>query len=156
MHAEAQPFTPPTAVERIFSRMFGWRVGLGLGLQHNYLLEVRGRKTGRLYATPVNLLCREDRRFLVAPRGYTQWVQNAVAQGELTLKKGSRRKMFRLRVVPDAEKLPILQAYLRSFTPTVRRYFPVPPEASLDTFAPLASRYPVFELLRPGQLARAS
>src|SRR5438876_12206157 len=52
-------FIRPNVVERTFSRLFGFLVGtLGLGLSHHYLLEVRGRRSGRLYSTPVNLLAR--------------------------------------------------------------------------------------------------
>lgn len=65
------PFLRPSAGERFFNRLFGVMVRLGLGLRHNYLLEVRGRKSGTLYATPVDLLIENGQRFLVAPRGYT-------------------------------------------------------------------------------------
>jgi len=87
-------FRAPTALERTFNRFFGFLVGLGLGLKHNYLLQVRGRKSGKLYSTPVDLLEMDGRRFLVAPRGRTQWVRNAEAAGEITLKKGSSRQAF--------------------------------------------------------------
>lgn len=82
-------FREPTAVEKIFNRVFGFLVGIGLGFSYNYLLQVRGRKSGKLYSTPINLLERDGKRFLVAPRGRTQWVRNAEAAGEVTLKKGS-------------------------------------------------------------------
>jgi hypothetical protein len=65
-------FHQPTAIERIFNRCFSFLVGLGLGLRHNYLLQVRGRKSGKLYSTPIDLLEMEGKRFLVAPRGRTQ------------------------------------------------------------------------------------
>jgi hypothetical protein len=69
-----EPFERPRATERLFNKLFGFLVGLGLGLPHNFLLEVRGRKTGRLYATPVDVLVLDGRRYLMASRGYTQWV----------------------------------------------------------------------------------
>ena len=49
-------FQKPSTIEQLFNRVFGLLVGLGLGLSHNYVLQVRGRKTGRMYSTPVNLL----------------------------------------------------------------------------------------------------
>ena len=67
----SRQFTEPSAVERFFNRAFGFLVKIGLGLPHNFLLEVRGRKSGRVYANPVNLLERNGKRYLVAPRGYT-------------------------------------------------------------------------------------
>ena len=147
MASNAPAFQKPTAGERVFNRIFGFLVGLGLGLPHNYLLQVRGRKTGRVYSSPINLLVIGGKRFLVAPRGRTQWVRNAEAAGEVTLKKGFSRHAYRLRPIPDAEKAEFLKAYLDRFRRTVQRYFPVPAGAPVGAFAGLAADYPVFELL---------
>ncbi len=124
MNASLPEFRAPSRSERIFNRIFGFLVGLGLGLPHNYLLQVRGRKTGKLYSTPVDLLELQGKRFLVAPRGRTQWVRNAEAAGVVTLKKGRVRQHFRIRAVPDSDKPPLLKAYLDGFKTTVQRYFP--------------------------------
>src|SRR5579864_7810707 len=113
--AENQEFQAPSTVERIFNRVYGFLVGLGLGFSYNYLLQVRGRKSGRSYSTPISLLELEGKRFLVAPRGRTQWVRNAEAAGEVTLKKGRKQQRFRLRAIPDADKPEILKAYLDNF-----------------------------------------
>lgn len=139
-------FRQPTAVEKLFNRFFGFLVGLGFGLKHNYLLEVRGRKSGKLYSTPIDLLELSGKRYLVAPRGRTQWVRNAEAAGEVVLKKGSQRQSFRLHAIPDAEKPPLLKAYLDSFKTTVQRYFPVPAGSNVQAFAAIATNYPIFEL----------
>ena len=149
MNSSLPVFREPTAVEKIFNRVFGFLVGLGLGFAHNYLLEVRGRKTGRLYSTPIDLLERNGKRYLVAPRGRTQWVRNAEAAGEATLKKGSARQKFRLKPIPDSEKPAILKAYLDNFRREVQRYFPVPAGSPADAFAELTASYPAFELLTP-------
>jgi deazaflavin-dependent oxidoreductase (nitroreductase family) len=145
-NASTPIFQPPSAMERAFNRLFGFLVGLGFGLKHNYLLQVRGRKSGRLYSTPIDLLETGGKRFLVAPRGRTQWVRNAEAAGEITLKKGSSRQIYRLRPVTDPEKPQLLKAYLDSFKTTVQRYFPVPAGSAAERFAGLAANYPVFEL----------
>lgn len=144
-------FQPPTAVERSFNRVFGFLVGLGLGMKHNYLLQVRGRKSGKLYSTPIDLLEMDGKRFLVAPRGRTQWVRNAEAAGEVTLKKGSFRQSFRLRAIPDAEKPPLLKAYLDRFKTTVQRYFPIPAGSDVQAFESIAAKHPVFELSVAGR-----
>ena len=68
----------PTLIDRIINRIFGLMVKLGFGLSHNFLLEVRGRKSGRIYSTPVNVLDYQEKKYLVAPRGDTQWVRNVV------------------------------------------------------------------------------
>jgi deazaflavin-dependent oxidoreductase (nitroreductase family) len=127
--------------------VFGALVGLGLGLRHNYLLEVRGRTSGRTFATPVNVLTLDGHRFLVAPRGETQWVRNARAAGRVSLKRGRSREVFTLRELADDEKPEILRQYLDSFKTTVQRYFPVPAGSPAAAFRPLTARYPVFELM---------
>ncbi len=140
-------FRAPTAVERAFNRVFGLLVGLGLGFSHNHLLQVRGRKSGKIYSTPINLLELGGKRFLVAPRGRTQWVRNAEVAGEVTLKKGKMKLQFRLRAIPDADKPEILKAYLDSFKREVQRYFPVAAGSPVEAFGPLAESYPAFELI---------
>ena len=101
MNSTVPSFRAPSAVERVFNRIFGFVVGLGWGFSYNYLLQVRGRKSGKIYSTPIDLLERNGKRFLVAPRGRTQWVRNAEAAGEVTLKKGKLQQRFRLRVLSD-------------------------------------------------------
>jgi deazaflavin-dependent oxidoreductase (nitroreductase family) len=141
-------FRAPTAVERAFNRIFGFLVGIGIGFSHNYLLQVRGRRSGRLYSTPVDLLEMDGKRYLVAPRGRTQWVRNAEAAGEVMLKKGSKLQRFRLSPIANGDKPKILKAYLDSFKREVQRYFPVPAGSPPEAFAELAASYPAFELLR--------
>jgi deazaflavin-dependent oxidoreductase (nitroreductase family) len=140
-------FRKPNFFERTLNKAFGVLVGLGIGLRHNYLVEVPGRKTGRLYSTPIDLLEFKQRRFLVAPRGRTEWVRNAESAGEVVLKRGNVRQKFRVRIVSIEEKPEILKAYLDRFKLTVQRYFPVRAGADPAAFAEIADRYPVFELI---------
>jgi len=146
MNSALPVFREPTPTEKVFNRVFGFLVGLGL-FSDKYLLEVRGRKSGKLYSTPVNQLEWNGKRFLVAPRGRTQWVRNAEATGEVTLKKGGTRRQFRLRPLSGAEKLEILKAYLHGYKREVQRYFPVPSASPPDAFSSIADSYPAFELL---------
>jgi len=147
----ARPFEQPTSFERLLNRAIGALVRLGIGLPHMRVLEVRGRKTGKLYALPVDVLTEDGRLFLVAPRGYTQWVRNAEASGEVTLRRGKSVERYRLRALTDAEKLPILKAYLDRFRREVQRYFPIRAGSPAEQFSPLASRYPAYELIpEPG------
>lgn len=139
-------FREPGPLERTFNRVFGLLVGLGLALDHNYLIETRGRTTGRVQTTPVNVLDLGRRRFVVAPRGRTQWVRNAEVAGEVTLKRGAQRRRFRVRPLRDEEKPDVLREYLDRYRTTVQRYFPVRAGSGPEAFAAIASDYPVFEL----------
>ena len=147
MNSPLPVFREPSGGEKIFNRLFGFLVGIGLGFSHHYLLQVRGRNSGKLYSTPINLLELQGKSYLVAPRGRTQWERNAEAAGEVTLKKGSSRRKFRLKRIPDAEKPQILKAYLDTFKREVQRYFTVAAGSPQESFAAIRGSYPVFELL---------
>src|SRR5258708_14418605 len=147
MDSSLPTFREPTAIEKLFNRTLGFVVGLGLGPSHIYLLEVRGRKTGKLFSTPVDLLELQGKRYLVAPRGRTQWVRNAEATGEITLKKGRKRQKFRLHPIPDPEKPQILKAYLDTFKREVQTYFPIQAGSPAESFVAITGSYPAFELL---------
>ena len=142
----AGEFLKPSATEQFFNRAFGFLIGLGIGPSYCYLLQVRGRKTGKLYSTPVNLMMIDGKHLLVAPRGRTQWVRNAEATGEITLKRGSYRKRFHLRAIDSPAKLSVLKQYLDQFRSAVQRYFTVPAGSPAEAFAEVAEGYPVFEL----------
>ena len=145
--AEKQAFRVPSAGERFFNRAFGVLVGLGIGFPYNYLLQVRGRKSGKIYSTPIDLLELDGKRFLVAPRGRTQWVRNAEAAGEVTLKRGRKVLRFRLRALDQAEKPRVLKAYLDNFRREVQGYFPLPAGSPPEAFEKVAGDYPAFELI---------
>jgi deazaflavin-dependent oxidoreductase (nitroreductase family) len=140
-------FLKPSSAEQFFNHALGFLVGLGIGPSYCYVLQVRGRKTGKLYSTPVNLLEINGKRLLVAPRGGTQWVRNAEASGEITLKRGSYRKHFHLRPVALPERLAVLKQYLDQYRSAVQRYFSVQAGSPPEAFAGVAERYPVFELV---------
>jgi len=121
--------------------------GLGLAPKFIYLLEVPGRKSGKIYRSPVNLMEIGGKRILVAPRGRTQWVRNAEAAGEITLKRASFRQAFALRPIADAEKPAFLKEYLDRYSSAVKKFFSIPAGSPVEAFRPIAPNYPVFELV---------
>jgi hypothetical protein len=145
MQQPSTQFMQPTVLDRIINRAFGFMVKLGFGLSHNFLLEVRG-KSGRIYSTPVNVLEYKGKKYLVAPRGDTQWVRNVAVTQKATLVKGAKRENVRLRPLADEAKAEILKAYLDRYKLTVQRYFPIPAGSPLKEFEPLIGQYPVFEI----------
>jgi deazaflavin-dependent oxidoreductase (nitroreductase family) len=140
-------FDPPGLVARTVNRLYGRLASLGLGPSYSFLLLTKGRKTGTTHATPVNILHDNGKLYLVGTRGHTQWSRNALETGTVTLKRGRTWMEFRLRVVPDEEKPKILKAYLTRFNWMVSRFFPLPADSPMSSFAAIAARYPVFELL---------
>jgi deazaflavin-dependent oxidoreductase (nitroreductase family) len=140
-------FHAPSAIEAFFNRTFGFLVGLGIGPKFIYLLEVRGRKTGKIYSAPVNMMDLGGKLYLVAPRGRANWVRNAEAAGEVTLKRGSSRTRFSLLTISDGAKPEILKEYLDRYQSAVKKFFPVAPGSPVEAFRGIAGNYPVFELV---------
>jgi deazaflavin-dependent oxidoreductase (nitroreductase family) len=120
---------------------------LGLSPKGLRELRVRGRRSGDWRTTPVNLLEHRGHRYLVAPRGTTEWVRNLrVAQGG-ELRVGRRVERFAATELSDVDKPEILRAYLRRWKAEVKIFFDdVDEHASDEQLAELAPGFPVFEL----------
>lgn len=137
----------PTGFERFANKLVGGLVKLGVGPKGMRTLSVRGRKSGKWYSTPVNLLDLDGTRYLLAPRGTTQWVRNlrVVKSGEL--RRGKFVETFKAVELPDEAKPVIIQAYLRRWHSQVKQFFPgVDASTPLETLLARAGDYPVFEL----------
>ena len=145
--AKAIAFLEPTPVEKFFNRVMGAMVGLGIGPGYMYILQVRGRKSGKLFSTPVNVMDVNGKRYLVAPRGRTQWVRNAEAAGSVDLKRGSAKQTWHLRAIPENERPELLKMYLERYAGAVQRYFSVKAGSPVEAFRALAAQYPVYELV---------
>ncbi len=76
-------------------------------------LTVRGRTSSRSYTMPVLPLGYEGRRYLVAPRGNTQWARNLRTVGEGDLRLGRRRIHFKATEIPASERAPLVAAYVQ-------------------------------------------
>lgn len=137
----------PWIFRKVFNPVVKLIVGpLGVRLRGGELLTVVGRKSGKPHSVPVNPLVVNGKRYLVAPRGKTSWVQNLRAAGTGELQSGRRRERFTATEVADAEKPPILRAYLDRWYPETGAVFGVPRTASLDDLAAIAGRHPVFQI----------
>jgi deazaflavin-dependent oxidoreductase (nitroreductase family) len=130
---------------RLINFVFRLMTRLGLGASYRYILTVPGRKTGRLYSTPVNVIEVAGDRWLVAAYGPVNWVRNARAAGEVTLSRGGRSEKFRV-VEPDAQAaIPALRAYIDQVKVT-RPYFDADPDSPDTTIAAELKRHAVFRL----------
>src|SRR5437764_14308370 len=98
----AEHFQEPDWFTRnVFNRLVAGLTRMGISVMGSRVLEVRGRKSGEWRHTPVNLLTFEGERYLVAPRGTTQWVRNLRASGEGRLRVGWRLEEFTAAELPD-------------------------------------------------------
>jgi deazaflavin-dependent oxidoreductase (nitroreductase family) len=131
---------------RLTSAIVSPLVRLGIGPRHLCLLSVPGRRTGRIYRTPVSVVERDGQRWLVAPFGERNWVKNARASGFIELRRGRRTERVRVEDVPQSERAPILHAYLGQ-VPFTRGFFDAPPGAPVEAFGAEAARHPVFRIV---------
>ena len=123
---------------------------MGISIWGSRILAVRGRTTGQWRTTPVNLLEYEGERYLVAPRGTTQWVRNLRAAGEGELRLGRRVERFLATEIADADKPEILRAYLRRWRAEVGVFFEgVNANASDDKLLRIAPNHPILRVTAP-------
>jgi deazaflavin-dependent oxidoreductase (nitroreductase family) len=131
----------------VFNKIIAGFTRLGVSVWGSRVLEVKGRTSGEPRHTPVNLLTVGDVRYLVAPRGETQWVRNLRVAGEGVLIVGRRRQPFTAEELPEGERPEILRAYLKRWKAEVGVFFdgvgPTSPDAELERIAP---NHPVFRI----------
>lgn len=145
--SERRYLRPDTFTQKVFNPLVLWLTRRGLSLRGSRVLEVPGRRSGELRTNPVNLLVLGGQRYLVAPRGETEWVRNVRAAGWCTLRVGRRAERVEPVEVADAEKPEILREYLRRWKWEVGQFFDgVGPEADDAQLLAIAPGYPVFRL----------
>jgi deazaflavin-dependent oxidoreductase (nitroreductase family) len=138
---------PGWFTRNVFNPLVAVATRLGVSVWGSRILQVRGRKSGQIRETPVNLLTHEGRTYLVAPRGTTEWVRNLRVAGEGSLRLGRRTDTFRAEEVPDGEKSEILRAYLRRWKMEVGVFFDgVDAKSSDEELRRIAPDHPVFRI----------
>ena len=146
--ASAHYKRPDWFTRNVFNRALGGLTRMGISVWGSRVLEHRGRTSGKLHHTPVNLLAMDGTQYLVAPRGETQWVRNVRhADGHLVLILGRRRQLCTAKEIPVADRVPILRAYLRRWKFETGMFFDgVTPDSTDEEWAEVAARHPVFAL----------
>jgi deazaflavin-dependent oxidoreductase (nitroreductase family) len=131
----------------VFNPILAGLTRMGISVMGSRILCVRGRSSGQRRCTPVNLLSLDGVRYLVAPRGQTQWVRNLRAAGSGELVLGGRREPFHAIEVPDSDKVPILRGYLKRWKVEVGVFFGgVSADSSEADLRRIAPDHPVFRL----------
>ena len=144
----SQPrYVRPGKSTNVFNEAVAAMTRAGISIWGSRILAVRGRKSGEWRTTPVNPLTLNGERYLVAPRGETQWVRNMRAAGGGELRVGRRAEPFTATELADADKPRVLRAYLKRWKFEVGVFFDGvgadAPEAKLLEIAP---GYPVFRV----------
>ena len=139
---------PGWFTRKVFNPAIALMTRLGLSVWGSRVLQVRGRTTGEVRETPVNLLTYEDQTYLVAPRGITQWVRNLRVAGDGALRLGKRTESFTATELSDDDKSEVLRAYLRRWKMEVGVFFDgVDADSSDEELLRIAPDHPVFRIV---------
>ncbi len=145
--SERRYVEPGFFTAKVFNPLVRLMTRWGLSLKGSRVLTVRGRRSGQRRDTVVNLLSVDGQRYLVSPRGETQWVRNLRAAGGGSLRVGRRRETFQATELADADKPPILRAYLAAWAWEVGKFFEGlradSPDAEVEAAAP---GFPAFRI----------
>ena len=149
MSEAAARYIKPKSATDFFNMAVARLTRMGISVYGSRVLYVRGRTSGEWRTTPVNPLTLKDgRRYLVAPRGTTQWVRNLRADdGRGELHVGRRSEPFQATEVADDDKPVILREYLRRWKWEVGVFFDgVDAKAPEEKLRQIAPGYPVFRI----------
>jgi deazaflavin-dependent oxidoreductase (nitroreductase family) len=140
-------YIKPKKSTNAFHQIVAKLTRMGFSVWGSRVLTVVGRKSGEPRSVPVNLLTVDGVRYLVAPRGETQWVRNLRAAGQGTLRVGKHVETFAFRELAHDEKPGILRAYLKRWKFEVGVFFDgVDAKASDEKLREIAPGYPIFEI----------
>lgn len=136
----------PNRFARLQNRASAVVFAAGIWPQRAAMLEVRGRRSGRVVSFPVVIASHEGERYLVSMLGDdTNWVRNVrAADGRAVLRHG-RREAVRLDEVGADSRPAILRRYL-ALAPGARPHIPVDRHAPLGEFEQIATQFPVFRI----------
>lgn len=119
----------------------------GWTMKNTHTLTVRGRTSGKKQSVPVAPIEVDGARYLVAPRGTTQWVRNIRASGEGELQLGRKRERITVQEIDDDAKPPVLRPYLRVWAMDMKEFFNnVGADASEEEIRREAEDHPVFRI----------
>lgn len=134
------------AATRLINWVFTQLTRAGMGAPYRHLLTVRGRKTGQLRTTPVDVMETSGQRWLVAGYGPANWVHNARAAGEITLSRGGRQARYTVAEPAPGEAVTVLRKYITDIRVT-RPYFDATPTSPDSQIEAELSRHPVLRLI---------
>src|SRR3954453_800799 len=138
---------PGWFTRHVFNRIVALLTRAGFSVWGSRELRVHGRTSGEWRTTPVNLLSLDGERYLVAPRGQTQWAKNLRVAGGGELRVGHHTHVFRAEEIADDDKVEILRAYLKRWKLEVGAFFDGVSAASPDgELRRIAPDHPVFRI----------
>lgn len=137
----------PTMLTQMMNKLTSWLASLGLTPSDTVTLEAKGRRSGTVHSNAVTWVEQDGERYLVSPRGESEWVRNVrAADGEAVIRHRGRQPV-RLEELPAEQRAPIIKAYLKKTEKATRQHFGIDAEAELAEFEAIAARHPVFRIV---------
>ena len=140
--ARTYRLTPAT---RMINLLSAGLIKAGIAASCAHILTVRGRTTGRLHSTPVDVITVGQDRWLVGAYGPSNWTRNARAAGEVMLRRGRRSQRFTVSAPHPRDAVPVLREYITRIRVT-RPYFDATPDSPDDALMAELATHPVFRL----------
>jgi deazaflavin-dependent oxidoreductase (nitroreductase family) len=145
---ETRYLAPGSITRNVMNPFVRWLARRGISLAGSRELRIVGRKSGQVRTVVVNLLDLDGTKYLVSPRGHTEWVRNLrAADGAGELRVGHKVEAFRATELDDDVKVPVIRAYLDKWGWEVGQFFDGLSKTSSDEeIAAVAPGFPVFRL----------
>ena len=144
----ARYLEPGWITRNVMNRLMERLAKMGVSLRGSRQLAVRGRTSGEWKTVPVNPLDFEGGRYLVAPRGTTQWVRNIRVAGGGELRLGRKVEAISVEELDDADKPAVIREYVRRWKAEVGQFFEGIDERSTDEeLLAVAPGFPVFRII---------
>jgi deazaflavin-dependent oxidoreductase (nitroreductase family) len=137
----------PSGPVKLMNSIIGRLASIGLIPGDTAMLQVKGRRSGQSRSTAVTWVEHDGQRYLVAPRGTTEWVRNVRAAGGQAAIRRRKSEAVRLEEVPVEQRAPIIKSYLKKTALVTKREFGLDPEAPLEEFEKIAADHPVFRIM---------
>jgi deazaflavin-dependent oxidoreductase (nitroreductase family) len=147
VNATTPRYIKPKNSDHTFNAIVARLTKMGLSVYGSRVLAVRGRTSGEWRTNPVNPLTLDGTRYLVAPRGNTQWVRNLRVTGSGELRLGRKVEAFTATELSDDEKPAVLRRYLKKWKVEVGIFFDgVDAKAPEEKLREIAPGYPIFRI----------
>jgi deazaflavin-dependent oxidoreductase (nitroreductase family) len=140
------PYHKPSGFVKLMNSFIGRLGAMGLVPGDTIQLQVKGRRSGQMRSNAVTWVDYQGHRYLVAPRGNTEWVRNVKAAGGEAVLKRRKAEKVRLEELPAEQRAPIIKAYNKKLGAVTRREFGIDGDASVEEHEKIAERHPVFRI----------
>jgi deazaflavin-dependent oxidoreductase (nitroreductase family) len=146
--SETRYLEPGAFTKHGFNRFVRRLARMGVSVAGSRELRIVGRKSGQVRTVVVNLLDQGGHKYLVSPRGHTEWVRNLRAAGGAgELRVGRRVEPFQATELADDAKVPVIRAYLEKWGWEVGQFFEgLDKNASDEEILAVAPGFPAFSL----------